>query len=235
MRKIYYTLLALYVVALFVAFFTLYTREDRREMEAERVAYTEAQCDSAVVTSVRMHSMLYTAEAKSQKTMKYSSKNKMSFSFMGVSKDVNIPFSKTEATIPVTMAYKVGINLEKVEKGNINIMRYPENGKGGAISIVLPDPVIVPTSVVVDHDSEKMEKQFLSKGLTYDQYQKLLHQAKEEAWNELTPEELRSLTETAKVSATDILLPQLRALGFDTVEISYRQGMDASKIERIRN
>lgn len=237
MRKILYTLLSLYTICLIVMFITFMTKEKQRsDIEQER-QNIEAQCDSAVINAVRMHSMLYTAEAKSNKTMTYTSNNKLSFKFLGIEKDMNLPFSKTEATIPVTITYKAGIDLQTVTMDNIQILQYPspDSDQPSTIIITLPDPVLVETAVQVDHENEKMKKEFLGKGLSYEQYQALLRQAKKEAWEELSEDDIRAIVETAKVSATDLLLPQLRQLGFTDIQINFRQDLDYGSIERKQN
>lgn len=235
MRKVFFVLLALYTIIITVAFVTLFTKERHKTEVIEQKANLEAQCDSAIVNAVRMHSMLYTAEARSSKTLTYTSNNKLSFNFLGVSKDVNLPLSKTEATIPVTVTYKAGINLQQVDKGNIHVSQYPDDGRGGVVVIVLPDPVIVETAVQVDHENEKQTKQLLGKGLTYEKYQELVRQAKKEAWDDLSEEDIRGIVETAKVSATELIIPQLRALGFDSITINYRQEMTLGEIKKLKN
>lgn len=237
MRKIFYTLLSLYTICLIVMFITFMTKDKHQREEAEVIANTEAQCDSAVVNAIRVHSTLYTAEAKSSKTMTYTSNNKLSFKFMGIEKDMNLPFSKTEATIPVTVTYKAAIDLQSVTMDNIQILQYPSpnTDQPSTIIITLPDPVLMETAVQVDHENEKMKKELLGKGLTYEQYQAMLRQAKQEAWEELSEDDIHAIIETAKVSATDILLPQLRQLGFTDIQIDFRQELDYSQIERKKN
>lgn len=238
MRKFLFTLLALYTIGITIFFIILLTRGGRHaEPEAlEEYVMTEAQCDSAVINAVRLHSTLYTAEAQSSKTMNYSEKNKVKLKILGIEKDMDVPFSKTEATIPVTVTYKAGIDLSGVTKeDNIFISQYPQDGTGGAIVITLPDPVLVQTAIQVDHENEKMKKELLAKGLTYEQYQTLIRQAKQEAWDDLSADDIRAIVETAKVSATEILLPQLRQLGYESIEIDFRQELDYSKIEKLKN
>lgn len=236
MRKLLIPLLVLYVIALLVTFSTLWTKEKQKADAEEEIASIEAQCDSAVITAIRTHSTLYTAEAKCKKTMTYSSSSKLSLGFLGIEKDFSLPFSKTEATIPVTVTYKAGIDLQSVTMDNIQISQYPSSPlrgeRGGSIVITLPDPVIVETAVQVDHENEKLKKEFLGKGLTYEQYQKLIRQAKKEAWEDLSENDLRAIVETAKVSATDLIIPQLRALGFNDITVQYRQELDFSTIEK---
>ena len=235
MKKILIPLLVLYVIGLIVTFTTLWTSNKQKEEAAEAKANVEAQCDSAIILAMRSGLLLYTAEAKSHKTMNYSSSNKLSFSFLGIDKDVNLPFSKTEATIPVTVTYKAGIDLQHADSDNINVVKYPDNGRGGTIVITLPDPFLVQTSVAVDHENEKMKKEFLAKGLTYEQYQSLVRQAKQEAWDDLSQDDVHAIIETAKVSASDLMLPQLRRLGFDNIEITFRQDLDITDVEKRKN
>lgn len=171
----------------------------------------------SVVKLVRNHSRLYTAEAVSHKTITYDSNNKMTVKLGGTSKQFNLPFGKMEVKIPVNVTYKAYIDMEKITSGDINIVN------DSTIHITLPDPVIMETAVAIDHEKESIHRQLFSKRLTDAQYQELVAQAKQEAWNELSEQEQKDIIETAKISATDILLPQLRALGFKNVAIDYRK------------
>ncbi|MCM1078716.1 MAG: DUF4230 domain-containing protein [Bacteroidales bacterium] len=178
-----------------------------------------------VIETVRQHSRLYTAEAKSSKTMTYTSQNKLSLNALGIDKTVSLPLGKTEAKIPVTVTYKAYIDLGRVDERNVRT-------DGETIRIILPDPVIVETSVTVDHDNESQKKQLLGKGLTYEQYQEMVRQAKESAWTELPDSAQQAVIETAKVSATELLIPQLRALGFSKIEIAYREDFSLRQLVR---
>lgn len=188
----------------------------------------KARRDSAVVEAIQQHSRLYTAETTSHKTITYTSQNKFKLKLLGVEKDINLPLTKTEAVIPVNVKYKAYIDLDKVTARDFSIKN------DTAIYITLPDPVIEETAVSIDHENEKLKKQWLGKGLTYEQYQKLVRQAKEEAWNELSEEEQYDIIETAKVSATDLIIPQLRTLGFTSININYRKEFTIEELVRIK-
>ena len=86
--------------------------------------------------------------------------------------------------------------------------------------------------IITDIFQEKMKKQWLAKSLTYEQYQSLVRKAKDEAWEELSIDDQTNIIETAKVSATDILIPQLRQLGFRNIRIDYREDFDIMDIIR---
>ena len=124
------------------------------------------------------------------------------------------------------MTYKAYIDLQRVTASDFQV------SGDTAIAITLPDPVIVETAVAIDHDKEKMKKQWLAKSLTYEQYQSLVRKAKDEAWEELSIDDQTNIIETAKVSATDILIPQLRQLGFRNIRIDYREDFDIMDIIR---
>lgn len=171
----------------------------------------------SVVKLIKIHSRLYTAEAVSHKTITYNSNNKMTVKMGPAEKQFNLPLGRLEAKIPVSVTYKAYVDMEKMSVGGVNIKN------DSTIHITLPDPVITETAVAVDHEREVIHRQWFAKRLTDAQYQELITQAKQEAWNELSEKEQQDIIETAKISATDILLPQLRALGFTKVTIDYRK------------
>lgn len=188
----------------------------------------KAKRDSAIINSIHIHSRLYTAETTSHKTITYTSQNKFKVKIAGFEKDIKLPLTKTEATIPVNVTYKAFIDLDKITMKDIEI-------KGDtAIYITLPDPVIEQTAVSIDHENEQLKKQWLSKGLKYDEYQALIRKAKDEAWDELSEDNQAEIIETAKVSATDLIIPQLRSLGFKTIKVDYRQEFTLQDLIRIK-
>lgn len=194
-------------------------QQKAEEMQRERR-------DSTIRAVINRHSRLYTAEAKSRKTITYTSDNTFKVKIAGIEKDIKLPLGRTEATIPVIVTYKAYIDLQRVTAADFHV------SGDTTIVITLPDPVIVETAVAIDHDQEKMKKQWLAKSLTYEQYQSLVRKAKDEAWEELSIDDQTNIIETAKVSATDILLPQLRQLGFKNIHINYREDFDIMDIIR---
>lgn len=194
-------------------------QQKAEEMQRERR-------DSTIRAVINCHSRLYTAEAKSRKTITYTSDNTFKVKIAGMEKNIKLPLGRTEATIPVIVTYKAYIDLQRVTAADFHV------SGDTTIVITLPDPVIVETAVAIDHDQEKMKKQWLAKSLTYEQYQSLVRKAKDEAWEELSINDQTNIIETAKVSATDILLPQLRQLGFKNIRIDYREDFDIMDIIR---
>lgn len=194
-------------------------QQKAEEMQRERR-------DSTIRAVINRHSRLYTAEAKSRKTITYTSDNTFKVKIAGMEKNIKLPLGRTEATIPVIVTYKAYIDLQRVTAADFHV------SGDTTIVITLPDPVIVETAVAIDHDQEKMKKQWLAKSLTYEQYQSLVRKAKDEAWEELSINDQTNIIETAKVSATDILLPQLRQLGFKNIRIDYREDFDIMDIIR---
>lgn len=192
-------------------------------------ASSEARRDTAILQAIQQHSRLYTAETTSRKTITYTSHKQFKVKLGGFEKNVNMPLGKTEAVIPVAVKYKAYIDLDKVTKKSFRV----ENDT--TIFITLPDPVIEETAVSIDHDNEKLKKQWLGKGLTYQEYQDLVRKAKEDAWNELSEDDQRAIIETAKISATELLIPQLRALGYEHIYIDYRKEFTLKQLVRIKD
>ena len=188
------------------------------------------QNDTAtIVTLVQQHSRLYSAEMSTHKTVRYTSQSKIGVTIAGTKHSFQLPLGKTEATIPVTVKYKAYIDLDRVTADNVSI------SADSTVRIVLPDPVIEQTSVSVDHDNETLHRQLLAAGLTDEQYQQLVTKAKDDAWNELSEQKQQEIIDVAKVSATDILIPQLHQLGFRRVEVSYRKDFSLKQLVRRRD
>jgi hypothetical protein len=141
-------------------------------------------------------------------------------------KDINLPLGKTTVTIPVSVTYKAYIDLERVTMHNIDIIDKKN------IAIILPDPVLVETAVNIDHSNEKMDKEIFGKKLTHEKYRELVRDAKKQAWEELPEEDQRAIIERAKLSATELLIPQLKALGFENIVIDYSKNFSLRDMVR---
>lgn len=213
------------VTLLAILFLTLRIFDKRGGVEIPRKENVEAR-DSTIIHSIRQHSKLYTAEAQASKTITYTSNNAITLNFAGIEKKINLPLGKTTATIPVTVTYKAYIDLERVTEHNIEVVDKK------TIIITLPDPVIMETAVSVDHSKETMDKQLLGKKLTYEEYRQLIRDAKEQAWEELPEEDQRTIIERAKISATDLIIPMLRSLGFENIVIDYSKNFSLRNIIR---
>lgn len=183
--------------------------------------------DSTLVSRIQTHSRLFTAEVTARKTVTYTTENKLTVSLLGRERTMRIPFGKTTATIPVNVTYKAYIDLEKVTRDNIII-----DDRNSMIHITLPDPVLVETAVGVDHENEKMDKEWFGKKLTYEEYRQLLRDAKEQAWRDITEEELREISEMAKVTVGEMVIPHLHTLGFENIIIEYRPSFVVTDMAR---
>lgn len=213
------------VTLIAIAFLTLRIFDKRGGIEIMQKENIEAR-DSTIIHGIRQHSKLYTAEATAKKTVTYTSNYKLSFKFAGFEKDINLPLGKTTVTIPVSVTYKAYIDLERVTMDNIDIIDKKN------IAIVLPDPVLVETAVNIDHSNEKMDKEIFGKKLTHEKYRELVRDAKKQAWDELPEEDQRAIIERAKLSATELLIPQLKALGFENIVIDYSKNFSLRDMVR---
>jgi hypothetical protein len=213
------------VTLIAIAFLTLRIFDKRGGIEIMQKENIEAR-DSTIIHGIRQHSKLYTAEATAKKTVTYTSNNKLSFKFAGFEKDINLPLGKTKVTIPVSVTYKAYIDLERVTMHNIDIIDKKN------IAIILPDPVLVETAVNIDHSNEKMDKEIFGKKLTHEKYRELVRDAKKQAWDELPEEDQRAIIERAKLSATELLIPQLKALGFENIVIDYSKNFSLRDMVR---
>ena len=213
------------VTLIAIAFLTLRIFDKRGGIEIMQKENIEAR-DSTIIHGIRQHSKLYTAEATAKKTVTYTSNNKLSFKFAGFEKDINLPLGKTTVTITVSVTYKAYIDLERVTMHNIDIIDKK------SIAIILPDPVLVETAVNIDHSNEKMDKEIFGKKLTHEKYRELVRDAKKQAWDELPEEDQRAIIERAKLSATELLIPQLKALGFENIVIDYSKNFSLRDMVR---
>lgn len=210
------------------------TSSQNKAAEDEKVAQEEVKKITAadVAMKVSTTSKLYTAEVDAHKTMHYDANNCLEIKAFGRSGSIRMPFSHLEAYVPVTARYKAMIDLSKVDSTRISI---PNDS---TIRLILPDPVIEQTAVSVDHDGESVKRQAFAGRLDDAAYKRVLDRAKSEIWADISNEQYADIIETAKVSATELLVPMLRDLGFKNIQIGYRNDIDlkhASKyLERKR-
>ena len=88
--------------------------------------------------------------------------------------------------------------------------------------ITLPDPVITETAVSIDHDNARYKRQMLGRRLTQQEYNNMVAKAKDDAWRDLSKEDRDAMVHTAKISATETLVPMMRKLGFRHITVDYR-------------
>jgi hypothetical protein len=77
-----------------------------------------------------------------------------------------------------------------------------------------------------------MDKEIFGKKLTHEKYRELVRDAKKQAWDELPEEDQRAIIERAKLSATELLIPQLKALGFENIVIDYSKNFSLRDMVR---
>lgn len=212
------------VVAAIIAVVALRLAAERRAA-AEREALTERR-DSTLVAHIQQCSRLFTAEAVSRKTVEYESGRSLDVTLGGTKHTLSLPFSTTTATIPVSVKYKAYIDLSHLRRSDIR-------AEGDtAVTIILPDPVIMQTAVSVDHAAERHHEQWFAKGLTAAEYRALVTRAKDEAWRDLPDSAQRAVCETARVSAAELLLPLTRAAGFRSATVTFRPDYTITRTKR---
>ncbi|MGM9713201.1 MAG: DUF4230 domain-containing protein [Prevotella sp.] len=172
--------------------------------------------DSTIIMAIQSHSRLYTAETRCRKNISFSSDNAIRIDVAGIKKDIGLPMSRTAYEIPVIVTYKAFIDLEKIRRGDI------ATEGDTVIHITLPDPVITETAVCIDHDRASYSRQLFGKKLTEQEYNALIIKAKDDAWRDLSQADREAMVHTAKISATETLIPMMRKLGFKHITIDYR-------------
>ena len=195
-----------------------------------------------IVATLRLQSKLYTAETTAHKTMKYSSDRKLGVRLLGKDRDISLPLTHSEASIPVSVTYKAGIDMTQLADDDILISQKDSAGTvRRAIAVRLPLPEIELTAVSIDHKSEHHDRQMFGKDMDDATYQRLVDTAKKNIWNEMTPQDIADINETARVSASDILIPVLRDLGFTDIFITYKErpadlnATKEQKLEKLKN
>lgn len=204
------------LVVILLAALTMTLTRTCREGGAEETDRPRPVSDSTIIMAIQSHSRLYTAETTCLKTIRYSADNAVRIDVAGIKKDIGLPMSRTEYEIPVRVTYKAFIDLEKIRRGDIVT-------KGDtAIHITLPDPVITETAVSIDHDNARYKRQMLGRRLTQQEYNNMVAKAKDDAWRDLSKEDRDAMVHTAKISATETLVPMMRKLGFRHITVDYR-------------
>lgn len=185
---------------------------------------TEPPTDSmaVMVMQIQKCNRLYTAEAQVHKIVTHGDQKRLQGSFMRHQFDMRVPGTERKVAIPINATVKAYIDFANFSERNIK-----RNGR--KIEITLPDPKMVMTSSRIDHQRVKEYVPLVRSNYTDAELAKLSQQGREAIIADIPQ---MNLTETARLSAANILIPMLRDMGFaeSDIMVTFRSDFRADDI-----
>lgn len=185
---------------------------------------TEQPTDSlaVMVMQIQKCNRLYTAEAQVHKIVTHGDQKRLQGSFMRHKFDMRVPGTERKVALPIDATVKAYIDFAKF--GERNIRR-----QGGKIEIILPDPKMVLTSSCIDHQRVKEYVPMVRSNYTDAELAQLSQQGRDAIIVDIPR---MNLTETARISAANILIPMLRDMGYaeNDITVTFRSDFNANDV-----
>ncbi|MCF0202979.1 MAG: DUF4230 domain-containing protein [Bacteroidaceae bacterium] len=158
---------------------------------------------------VAQTSRIYTAEMVVRKIVTHEDKKHLSGKLLGNDVDIELPLSDRKIAVPIEYVVKGYIDLTGFSAANVS-------RNGNKIRITLPRPQVELTSSEIDYDEMKRNVSLFRSDFTDKELTELTRSSRKSLLKNL-PKVM--ITEKAKASARNIMLPILRELGFEEAEM----------------
>lgn len=168
-----------------------------------------------MVMQIQKCSRLYTTEAHIHKIITHDDQMNIKGSFLKKSFNIHVPGSNRKVAIPMDAEVKAYIDFNGFSSKNVS-------RKGDKIEIILPDPKLALTSTKIDHKGIKQYVSFARSNFSDAELSQLEQQGRESVIRDIPK---LNLTEQARLSAANTLIPMIKDMGFkeENIRISFRK------------
>lgn len=187
---------------------------------------TSAQVDTVnLVMRISQQSRLYTAEYNIHKIVTHDDLLQVKGNFLGIKYNKSLPIGDRKIAIPIDVTMKAYIDFTTF--GNKNIEQ-----RGDYLHIILPDARVVVTSSRVDYAHMQQFTSIFRHNYSDAEKSEITRQGTESIIAQI-PE--IGITETARKSAAQMLIPMLTELGYkeDHIVITFRDDWEQTRLEDI--
>jgi len=180
-----------------------------------------------LVAAVRNSSRLYTSEFHVHKIITHNDELKMRGSILGMDYDINVPAGSRRIAIPIDATLKGYIDFTDFDVNNVIFDE-------GRIELILPDPSVEITSAKINHDEIKSYVALLRSKFTDQELTEYEAQGRDSILVDVPSLDIAGRT---RASASNILIPMLRQLGFhnDEITVSFRKDLDQHHLKTTIN
>lgn len=181
----------------------------------------------ALVPQIQKCNRLYTAEAHVHKIITHDDQLNLKGSFLKKDFNIHVPGSNRKVAIPMDATIKAYIDFQGFSAKNVS-------HKGDKIEIILPDPKMILTSSKIDHKAVKQYVSLTRSNFSDAELSQLEQQGRQSIVRDIPN---LDLTEQARLSAANTLIPMLKNMGFkeENIKISFRKKFTLDDIKNFLN
>lgn len=193
--------------------------------DAASKAKTKADSVGVLVSAVRSSSKMYTSEYHIHKIITHNDALKLKGSILGMDYKINVPAGSRRIAIPIDATVKGFIDFGDFNSDNVIF----DDGK---IELILPDPQAELTSSKINHAEIETYVALLRSNFTDEELSAYEHQGRDSILASLPD---LKIAERTRQSASRLLIPMIRQLGFtdDEIVITFRKDFDEHQLKTI--
>ena len=213
MRKTTYTLLIAVVLIMAAC----------RDKAPETTPHTDTI--PMLIMQIQKCSRLYTAECRLHKIITHDDKVSLRGKFMSQDYDIGLPLGNRKIAIPIDATVKAYIDFADFAADNIR-------REGDKIELILPDPKVALTSTTIDHKGMKQFVALTRSNFSDEEIASYEQQGRQAIIGDIPK---LNITDMARESAANILIPMLRQAGFkeENITVTFRKDFNKNNITPI--
>lgn len=196
-----------------------------RHQNVSKPQETATDTTAMMVYQIQHCAKLYTQAYKLRKIVVYDDTAALTGHVLGQDFKVNLPLGKRRIAIPMTATAQASIDFSHFSASQVR--HY-----GKKLEIILPDPQVTLTATTIDHEQVKEKVSWLRTRFSDEERSRIEQQGRTAIVKSL---EQMNLTESARQSAVQQLMPMLRQMGWsdDDVVITFRDDLGNSPFETL--
>lgn len=196
-----------------------------RHQNVSKPQETATDTTAMMVYQIQHCAKLYTQEYKLRKIVVYDDTAALTGRLLGKKIKMDLPLGLRRIAIPMTATAQASIDFSHFSPSQVR-----RNGK--RLEIILPDPQVTLTATAIDHGQVKEKVALLRTRFSDEERSRIEQQGRTAIVRSL---EKMNLTESARQSAVQQLMPMLRQMGWDDedVVITFRDDLGNSPFETL--
>lgn len=196
-----------------------------RHQNVSKPQETVTDTTAMMVYQIQHCAKLYTQEYKLRKIVVYDDTATLTGHLLGKKIKMDLPLGKRRIAIPMTATAQASIDFSHFSPSQVR-----RNGR--RLEIILPDPQVTLTATAIDHGQVKEKVALLRTRFSDEERSRIEQQGRTAIVRSL---EKMNLTESARQSAVQQLMPMLRQMGWndEDVVITFRDDLGNSPFETL--
>ena len=180
---------------------------------------------ATLVMQIQKCSRLYTTEYQVHKIVTHDDDIKLKGKLFSKNYNITLPLGQRKVAIPMEATLTASVDLAELSADHVR-------RDSTHIELILPDPRIVLTSSRIDHNEIKEYVALMRSNFSEEELQRYEMQGREVIIHDIANSDI---TERARQSAANAIVPILRQLGYkpQNITISFRKKFTPADVEGI--